>query len=291
MKKESLFYTQLSSLERNTMRRTALWMFGLMAAGCLALVGLVPLWYGVFPPSFKVMLVVGAVVMAAAIPFHILAGSRKAKVHSRRTALYLPAILLNLVGMSVFEAAYYTRIQVNPPMTDLIAGAVLPIGFCLVCMLGILLASQVLRALSLIFGGVGLAGMVTCIVFWVKAGLTASSVLWSFALFNLMGVLIVLIAFNYAASELCDVGNPADSASDDGDVSSETSVNPQGDLAWSWLRFLSFASFGLFLIVAAVVLIILMCLGGDCDCGCGDCCDCGGGGGEKSSVKRRRRRG
>ena len=49
----------------------------------------------------------------------------------------------------------------------------------------------------------------------------------------------------------------------------------------SWLRFASFASFGLLLIVAFVVLIILLCAGGgDCSCdgGCCDGCDCGGGG-------------
>ena len=88
---------------------------------------------------------------------------------------------------------------------------------------------------------------------------------FSFGFFNLLWTLISVIALHVACS---DEESPA-------------------------LRFASFASFGILLGVAAIVLAILVCAGRDCDCDCsGDCCDCGDcgcgdascGNGEKQSA-------
>ena len=61
-----------------------------------------------------------------------------------------------------------------------------------------------------------------------------------------------------------------------------------------WLRFASFASFGILMAVGGIVLIILACAAGDgCDCDCsGDCCDCGdcGCGGEGSGQNHATRK-
>ncbi len=278
MSREFSLRTTPEPLEKTYIRRSTLWLLGLMAGGCLVLVKLVPLWYGLFPPSPKILLLIGALIMAAAIPFHAVAGCRRMKKYAWRRILYIPAILLNFIGVSLFEAAYYTRIEVDPPVSELIAGAVIPIGLCALICLFVVLLSDYLSVLVLIFGGLTLGGIVTCIVFWVKAGLSAASVLWSFALFNLLGVLMVAVALIYAAGEVSDLyGEGASPAPD-----------TENDAAWGWMRFLSFSSFGLFLIVGAVILLILICAGGDCDCDCGcDSCDCGGGGESKGRKRRK----
>jgi hypothetical protein len=86
--------------------------------------------------------------------------------------------------------------------------------------------------------------MIAAVVLWVQ---TPHKVFFSFAFFNLLWSLISVCALHVACA---DESSPI-------------------------LRFVSFASFGILLGVAAIVLIILACAGGDCDCDCGDCCDCG----------------
>jgi hypothetical protein len=108
---------------------------------------------------------------------------------------------------------------------------------------------------------VALGGLITATVFWIRSD---SKVLFSTVFFILLWVLIALMALRAACG---DEGSP-------------------------WIRFASFASFGLLMAVGAVVLLILICAaGGDsCDCGCdGGCCDggdCGGGRGSQTSKAK-----
>ena len=104
--------------------------------------------------------------------------------------------------------------------------------------------------------------IVVSIVFWVRSD---SKVLFSFAFFDLLWTLIALIALHVACS---DEESP-------------------------WLRFSSFAAFGVLIAVGSIVLVILVCAGGgdgsDCDCG-GDCGDCGCGGTENGTGARKMKR-
>ncbi len=254
------------------LRITALSVFGAMILCCFAFVLLTPLWYNMLAPKY--MLVIGALVMLLAIPLHLLGGAETVIGGLWRRWFYLPAILINTVGTSICEAAYYTHIGVRPPVNDLIAGALIPAGVCLLFSLVALLLPRRWEILSAIFGVLTVVLIVLCTVLWVQAGLTAQSVLWSFGLFNLVNLLIVEIAHHFAASEVTDELEEADEA---------THSEPR----WNWLRYLSFASFGLLMIVGAIVLVILLCAGGDCDCDC-DCCDCGGHSG--SSKKKARKK-
>ncbi len=319
MRKETLFHTPMTPPEKEHIRSTALWMFGLTLVGGLLIAWLTPKWDEICAQSYVEMLILGAILMVAAIPLHVLAGSRRMKKRKWRRVFYMGAIL-NVLGVSLFEAAYYTRIGVAPlDVEELFRAAVLPLFFGFLCMACFVLFTNAIAALPLIQGGVGLVGIVICIVFWVKAGHTKDAVFWSFMLFTLVSVLIVLIAFVFAAGEVSELYGGTDAelteanaeapAADampdrsagmveaaehvdaDGDNSDE--ADRRADAGWGWLRFLSFASFGVFMLVGAVVLLILMCLGGDCDCDCDCCsgCDCGGSGsGGKSKVNRRIRR-
>ncbi len=297
MPKESLIYTPLLPLERRYIRRTALWMLGLMTVGCFALAGMVSLWYGKVPSDWKGLLFFGILIMAFAVPFHMLAGQRQKANSAWRRVFYIPAMLLNLLGVSLMEAAYYTRIGVEPPMSDLLAGALISVGVCLLATLCVYLLTNYLSLLSIIFGIAEVAGIVTCIVFWVKTGHSADAVVWSFALFNLLGTLIVSVAFIYAAnevSEICGEGSlpsfPEESA-DHGPGETEPEKD-HTDVAWGWMRFLSFASFGVFLLVGVIVILVIAIIGGGaCDCDCGDdCCEgCDCADGHMSSTKKKKR--
>ncbi len=268
----------------NYVRLYALYLFGLMAGGCLALTLLTPQWYGLGRPW--VLLAVGAGLMGVAIPFHISAGSGKLRLGAWKRLLYLPALILNLIGTSFCEAAYYTHIRVRPPETELIAGAVIPVGLCLACLLIAVLLPRKMTVVPLICGFATVGMIIFCIVMWVRAGLTAQSVPWSFAMFNLIGVLLAIIAHVYTCAELPDDEPEAVAA----DAEAQEDIAQPVDPAWSWLRYLSFASFGLLMIAGVVVAVILICASGDCDCDCGDCCDCSGGGDGTGAHKKRRRR-
>ncbi len=308
MKKETLVYTPMTPLEKEHIHLTALWMFGLLAVGCLLIAWLTPKWDAVCAQSYVEMIILGVILMVMAIPFHVIAGCRKMRKRKWRRVFYMGAIL-NVIGVSLFEAAYYTRIEVAPLDTELLFSAVvLPLLFGFLCLACFILFTNAISVISLIFGGLGLAGVVTCIVFWIQAGHGEDAVFWSFMLFTLVNVLIVMVAFVFAAGEVSEIYGgvaeedappmPDASGSESTSPETETSTDEEedqdrrSDAKWGWLRFLSFASFGVFMIVGGVVLIILMCLGGDCDCDCDCCsgCDCGGSGGQKSSVNRRIRR-
>ena len=198
-----------------------------------------------------------------AIPFHLLGGSRDViPVEWVKRLLYAVGILANTVGTALCMTAYYVHLGALPSASEAMAA---------------LLAAVVLYGLAALFIGIlphrfgtvtaavsllTVAAEVAAVVFWIR---NEEKTLWSLGFFLLLQVLITVIALHVACS---DDDSP-------------------------WLRFSSFASFGVLMIAAAVVLLILVCAAGDCDCdcgdcGCGDCCDCGGG--DKPKTRRRTRR-
>ena len=229
---------------------------------------LIPAWYGVFVGELApiAVLVFGALLSLFAIPCHLLGGSRDViSVGWVKSLLYLLGILINTAGTSLCMTAYYLHLGKEPTHGELLLGFILPVMlYGLVCVLiqvkpdryGLWTGLTCLLAVILI---------IVSIVFWVRSD---SKVLFSFAFFDLLWTLIAVIALHVACS----------------------------DEEAPWLRFSSFAAFGVLMAVGRIVLIIRGCAGGgdgcDCDCG-GDCCDggdCGCGGSSSNSGAARKRR-
>lgn len=233
---------------------------------CLTL----PEWYGMgtdnLPP--EVSLLLGIFLSIIAVPFHILAGSRKRlRGWESKHLLYWVSIGLNALGSSLSMAAYYLFAELEPVSGVLYAAIVLPVA---VYAITAVLMQLWPHRYALITGLVALLTLVLLIlsaVFWVKNN---NKLFFSFVFFNMLWLLISVIALHAACT---DEGAPG-------------------------LRFASFASFGILMGVAAIVLVILACAGGDCDCDCDcdgcdgcngcDCGDCGLGGGESRTAKRRK---
>lgn len=229
---------------------------------------LIPAWYGGLSERVTPIaaLVIGALLSLFAIPCHLLGGSKDViSVGWVKSLLYLVGIAINTAGTSLCMTAYYLHLGKQPTHGELLLGFIVPVVlFGLVCILiqvkpdryGLWTGMTCLLAVILI---------VVSIVFWVRSD---SKVLFSFGFFDLLWTLIALIALHVACS---DEESP-------------------------WLRFSSFAAFGVLMAVGSIVLIILVCAaGGDgCDCDCsGDCCDCGDcgcGGTEngKTAAKRKK---
>ncbi len=220
------------------------------ALTCLLFAALVPFWYDVWyghttPIS---LLVMGALPMALAIPCHVLGGNRGflSPHPAIRTALYILAILLNTVGTSLCMTAYYVHVSAKPSFTVLVAAALVSVAIYAILSVLLVCLPNRYGLWNGLAGLVNLALVITSIVFWVRSD---SKTFFSFGFFTLLWTLIAIIALHVACS---DESSP-------------------------WLRFSSFAAFGILLAVGGIVLIILACAGGDCDCDCGDgCCDCGG---------------
>ena len=226
---------------------------------------LIPAWYEFFWDAVTpiAVLVFGALLSLFAIPLHLLGGSRDViPIGWVKSLLYAAGILINTAGTSLCMTAYYLHLSKLPTHEELLLGFILPvILFGLVCVLiqakphryGLWTGLTCLAAVAL---------MVVSIVFWVRSD---SKVLFSFGFFDLLWTLIAVIALHVACS---DEESP-------------------------WLRFSSFAAFGVLMAVGSIVLIILVCAaGGDgCDCG-GDCCDCGdcGCGGTESGKAASKRK-
>ena len=242
-------------------------LFGVLTS--LSFCVLIPVWYGVFAGEITpiAVLVFGAFLSLFAIPCHLLGGSRDViSVGWVKALLYLLGILINTAGTSLCMTAYYLHLGKEPTHGELLLGFILPVVlFGLVCILiqikpdryGLWTGLTCLLTVILI---------IVSIVFWVRSD---SKVLFSFAFFDLLWTLIAVIALHVACS---DEESP-------------------------WLRFSSFAAFGVLMAVGMIVLIILVCAAGgdgcDCDCG-GDCCDggdCGCGGSSSDSGAARKRRG
>lgn len=220
----------------------------------LLLCTLTPAWYEGLSGMIQPMacLIFGAFLSLFAIPCHLLGGKREIiRSAGVRSVLYVAGILINTAGTSLSMTAYYLHLGKLPTQGDLIL-----CGGCAILLFGVLTLCMGFwsNRYQLVCGLVGLTTLglwITAIVFWIR---TEDKALWSLGFFLLLWVGISVISLCAAFS---DEESP-------------------------WLRFASFASFGLLLIVAFVVLIILLCAGGgDCDCGCDGCCDgcdCGGDG-------------
>lgn len=209
---------------------------------------MVPVWYEAFAGRLSPIpiLVIGVLLSAVAIPSHLLGNSRKAvRAQAVKTLFLWVSIGINSLGSSLCMTAYYVHIQSKPTTAVLIAGAL--VSIVLYAILAILMQAWPTRY-ALLTGMVAFAAaalMIVAIVFWVKGH---NKLFFSFAFFNLLWTLISVIALHVACA---DERSPC-------------------------LRFASFASFGILMAVAAIVLALLVCAGGDCDCDCVDCCDCGG---------------
>ena len=218
---------------------------------------------GIIEPTSCVIF--GALLSIFSIPCHLLGGNRNVISSVLvRSVLYVASILINTAGTSLSIAAYYVHLGKVPTTAEMIL-----CGGCAMLLFGVLalLISLWPHRHGLMIALVGLTTLglaVSSVVFWIRS---EDKTLWSLAFFLLLWVGISIISLCAACS---DENSP-------------------------WLRFASFASFGLFMVVAAVVMIILICAAGDCDCDgdccdCdGSCCDCGGGGGGNSKPRRQRR--
>lgn len=234
-------------------------------ASCILFSLLVPLWCSlgaVASDEAGAFAVLGVIPSLLAIPFHIL-GS---KFPACRVLWYAVSILLNTAGVTLCMTAYYVFLGARPSSALLLAGALPSVAIYL---LTALLMNLWPRRYPLLTGLVALltvALLVVSIIFWIK---TDNKVFFSFAFFNLLWTLISVCALHVACS---DETSPA-------------------------LRFASFCSFGILLGVAAIVLVILACAAGDCDCSCDSCdsccdcdgCDCNPGDGKSTDAKPARK--
>lgn len=232
---------------------------------CILFSLLVPVWYdfwAVPQDDAGALLILGVIPTILAIPFHILGGKRPANL----ALWYTVSILINAVGTSHCMTAYYVFLGTRPTTASLLAGALVSMGIYLLTALLMHLWPHRYNRLAGIVALLTVVLMVVSIVFWVK---NANKVFFSFVFFNLLWALISTFTLLAACS---DELSPAQ-------------------------RFASFASFGILLGVAAIVLVILACAAGDCDCDCSDCdcssCDCGdcglGGGGKKKAARKKGR--
>ena len=241
-------------------RGRALPLLGLLTSLLILLMTLA--WYGILPGHVTPMACLGLGVLLAlpAIPCHLLGGSREViRVGWVRALLYAVGILFNGMATALCMAAYYLHLGSVPSVAE--SGAVIAVVFLLFG-----LTALFLQLLPDRYGGVtAIASLLTValgtvsVVFWIR---NDEKTLWSLGFFLLLWALINVVSLHVACS---DEDSP-------------------------WLRFASFAAFGLLLAVAAVVLLILLCVAGDgCDCDCGgDCCDCGGGS-DKPRARRKTR--
>ena len=225
---------------------------------------MLPVWcrvYAGIPPVY--LLLLGVLLSVVAIPLHLLGSTRKVIGSKWRKPLFLClSITVNTLGTSLCMGAYYIHIASKPLVSHLIAGALVALTLHGITALLMQIWPDRYALLTGIIALLAVALSIVSIVFWVK---NDNKIFFSFAFFNLLWTLISVIALHVACS---DETSPA-------------------------LRFASFASFGILIAVAAIVLAILACAGGDCDCDCGDgCCDCNGcdcGGGDKPSKKTTRK--
>ncbi len=257
--------------DRKRIRAVTSILLGLFLVFCLIVPALVPLICGPYEPLATA--VAGVIVSLVAIPFHALGSRKNAGGRHTRPVLFGISMALNTVGIAFCEAAYYIHIAA-PALgvsfrSTLLLGALIPMGLTVVLWLVLTCFPTRYAGLTLAGGLVTLGGAIAALVMWIRHGGTPEAVLWSFLFFMLLSTGAVIIAL-YAA------------------------IEDDSDRTVSCLRYLSFASFGLFLLVAAIVLLILVCASGDCDCDCdcdcGDgCCDggdCSGGSGGKGKRKK-----
>ncbi len=248
-------------MKRSSLRVRAGAMFGLCVLSFPLLMLLVPQLYGLGELSAANLLIIGCVILPLGIPFHLLGSSSRIITGAWRQIFYLPAMAISLVGTAFCEVAYYTLVAVEPTVSSLLIGAALPTLLCVGLTAILMLLPH--RYAGITLGGalVSVISIAIFIVLWVKSQTSAETVGASFGFFELLSVLLTVIAL-YAACE--EPGSP-------------------------WLRFLSFASFGLLMVAGAVVLVILLVTGDGCDCDldCCDGCDCGSGDG--TARKRRRK--
>ncbi len=260
----------MTDMEKKHIRLYAWIMLGLYTAGMAVLAVLAPGWQGFLEPMD--MVIFGGVLMGMAIPCHILAG-KSAKKWAWHKVFYIVSLILNLMGTALCQSAYLTHMQARPSAGALLVGCLIIAGICLLFAVLVSLLPALFRVFTVIFGISAAILAYICIISWVDGGVKQSSAPWSMGFFMFLGLIITMVAFFYACEDV------------------DMQESPMG-----WMRYLSFASFGLFLLVAVIVLLILACIGGDgcdCDCDCcsgAECCDCGSGGSTDANIKKKKKK-
>lgn len=263
MNNEPTAVPALCGPERRTVRLRAAAVMGVFCLSSLLLCMGVPPVVGWIPATWKgwIPAAIGLGVALAAIPLHAVASS--SAVLGRRglkSLLYGLSILVNTVGTTLSASAYAAHTGQNVSAVPMFSAVALP---CLLALVLVVLLLLLPAKQSLVSGIHALVTLFLCIgavVCWI---INDNKLFFSFLFFHLLNLLIAEICLHCACEE---------------------TESP-------WLRFSSFGSFGLLLIVGAVVLLILLiaCGGDGCDCDCGDgCCegcDCGPSEGRKKSRR------
>ena len=191
-------------------------------------------------------LILGAILMLLAIPFHALLG-KKSKIG------YIISFLLNTVGTGFNASAYYNCKSVCADLGAFLKASFLAIIFLVI--LGILLVpfKDKKHIFIGIFGCLEVAAIIMIIACWVKYG----GEYFAFALFSM-----VLCTFNT------------------GVYSFTVDEEERG-----FFRDMSFGSYGYLIVVGLIALAVISggdaCDGCDCGCDGGDC-----GSGKKSKGKK-----
>lgn len=189
-------------------------------------------------------ILVGIALMLLAIPCHLL---------GRKTFLgYVLSVALNSIGMGCSASAYYITSGICSDFKVLIVSTILPMALMLVITVIITVFPQAKEPVIAIAVILEIALIIASIVFWILRG----GEFYAFSLFS------HIIATFYTGALVI------------------TANEEERKL----LRDISFGSFGAFVIVAVIVILVVS-QGEACDCsGCDcDCCDCSPSGKRKGS--------
>lgn len=198
----------------NTKARTfVVFLFSIISLGILALstqfaVLVCSKWYG---------LIVGATLMVAAIPLHILG-----KKHS---LLYVFSFLANFIGCGFSVSAYYLTKGLSINILELIIASIPSAAILMLIYLMLQTYSKTKKVTLSIATVINFALLIVAVVYWIKTGKT----FFSFGFFCLLVTLFSICVFGVTINH------------------DERSV----------LKDISYGSFGSFIILTVVVIVIL----------------------------------
>ncbi len=163
-------------------------------------------------------IIVGVVMMAAAIPLHIFGKKQK--------LLYFISYLFNTVGCGFSASAYYITSKINAELGELFAAALIAIIFLFACAAVYFFTSKEFKAVCIVF----------CILdslvaaFAVGGWITEGDAFFSFLFFSCLVAFFYIFAMKTAAKEYetCEI-----------------------------MRTVSLHSFGIFVLITVIVLFIL----------------------------------
>lgn len=178
---------------------------------CFVVVPLCREWVG------EAGVVLGLVVMVAAIPWHILG--------KRWKPMYVLSISFNVIGTALAISDYYNYIHATPDWRAFLTAAAVPMAFLLLVTLSVRLFYNHSERVCTLALGLNLLLGIAYIVFWIIQG----GVFFSF------GYFMMTVAFMYTVALLFFL---------------------QEDRS-SMMRYASFAGFGYLIVIAVVVIAII----------------------------------